>query len=135
MRLRASEPGVLCFCTFCEKGLTHVNATAPFNICGRFYVMIFFPNGTGLLSCQGGDDFPWNDKISGGTSLLFVKSVVPPPLCKKSIHSILLFFANELQNRFFAKKSYVSAFYFLQMSFKAPSLQKNLPFQPSVFCK
>ena len=77
-----------------------------------------------LVFCQRGVDFPWNDKISGGTSLLFVKSVVPPPLCKKSIHSILLFFANELQNPFFTKKSSVSAFYFLQMSFKTPSLQK-----------
>ena len=69
--------------------------------------MIFFPNGTGLL---------------------FVKSVVPPPLCKKSIHSILLFFANKLQNPLFAKKSSVSAFYFLQMSFKIPLCKKIFRF-------
>ena len=77
-----------------------------------------------LAFCQGGDDFPWNDKISSGTSLLFVKSVVPPPLCKKIFRFSLLFFANELQSPLFAKKSSVSAFYFLQMSFKTPSLQK-----------
>ena len=79
--------------------------------------------------------FPWNDKTSGGTSLFFVKSVVPPPLCKKIFRFSLLFFANELQNRFFAKKSSVSAFCFLQMSFKTPSLQKIHPFYPSIFCK
>ena len=43
-------------------------------------------------------------------------------------HSILLFFANELQNPFFAKKSSVSAFCFLQMSFKTPLCKKIFRF-------
>ncbi len=64
-----------------------------YNICGRFYVMIFFPNGTGLFFVKEG---------------LFFREMTKFPA------ALACFLSNQSS---------------------CPLFAKNLPFQPSVFCK
>ena len=77
-----------------------------------------------LAFCQISRPAPSLQKIHPFYPSIFCKWASKPLLCKKIFRFSLLFFANELQNPLFAKISSILPFYFLQISFKAPSLQK-----------